>query len=157
MEFLNLIGQSKIASDYKDSLLDENGVSIYRVIVAFLPTVISYIFYDKIKQCNENSKNIDFIMNMSIFSAIFILFGIKFAIIARVSQYFEIYNVLLYPYILKCFDIKVRRFVTFSVLVLYFVYMSVLLPLGGNIVPYQYYYDYENEWMIDVNLKDLVN
>ena len=157
IEFLNLIGQSKIASDYKDSLLDENGVNIYRVIVAFLPTVISYIFYNKIKQSNEGMKNIDFMMNMSIFSAIFILFGIKFAVIARVSQYFEIYNVLLYPYILKCFDIKARRFVTFSVLVLYFVYMSVLLPSGGDIVPYQYYYDYENKWMIDVNLEDFVD
>lgn len=151
IKFLNLIGQSKMASDYKDALSEGNGISYLRVVVIFIPIILSYIYYNAIKSQNESNK-IDFIINLSLFGAIFMLFGLKFAILARTSQYFEIYIVLLYPYILNVFSKEEKRLLTFTIVIVYFLYMSVLLNSGGNLVPYQYYYDYKGEWMIDIDL-----
>ena len=151
IKFLNLIGQSKMASDYKDALSEGNGISYLRVIVIFIPIILSYIYYNAIKSQNKSNK-IDFIINLSLFGAIFMLFGLKFAILARISQYFEIYIVLLYPYILNAFTKEEKRLLTFTIVIVYFLYMSVLLNSGGNLVPYQYYYDYKGEWMIDIDL-----
>ena len=140
-----------MASDYKDALSEGNGISYLRVIVIFIPIILSYIYYNAIKSQNKSNK-IDFIINLSLFGAIFMLFGLKFAILARISLYFEIYIVLLYPYILNAFTKEEKRLLTFTIVIVYFLYMSVLLNSGGNLVPYQYYYDYKGEWMIDIDL-----
>lgn len=152
IKFLNLIGQSKMASDYKDALSEGNGISYLRVVVIFIPVILSYIYYNVIKNKNKNNK-IDFIINLSLFGAIFLLFGLKFAVLARISQYFEIYITLLYPYILNAFSKEEKRLLIFIIVIMYFLYMSVLLNSGGNLVPYQYYYDYKGQWMIDIDLR----
>lgn len=155
IKFLRIIGQTKIANDYQYALIEAGGVSYIRILVMFIPVILSCICHRSIKS-KFNDNRIDVLMNLSLFSAVFMIFALKFSVLARISQYFEIYNILLYTYILRVFEDKARRVITYVIMVSYFLYMCILIPNGGNLVPYQYYYNFEGQWMINVNLEELI-
>lgn len=85
-------------AEYKNSSYGTLSVNIFRILFAFIPVIFVFIL-------RHNSKlkipEINFIIIMSIFNAIFMLFAYYGAVYARFCIYFEFYPILLYPYIIK--------------------------------------------------------
>ena len=58
---------------------------------------------------------------------------------ARLTMYFDIYYLLMFPIIIKLFDKKANRVIAYSMVVGYFLYSTFLLLSGDAwIYPYKY-------------------
>lgn len=138
ISFLSLIGQNKLAEDYENAL-GNGGINSLRIVIALIPFVLAlvakkyiYAFYN-----GKKKEHIQFYMNIAIFYVLFVAVGIYNPIFARISQYFEIFLILLYPSLLEAFDERSKRIVVAAILGLYFIYMVYSLNNGGNMIPYQ--------------------
>lgn len=87
----------------------EGGSSILRTIVNMVPMGLAYIKRDELKKKWPES---DIFVNMALINCIFVGFGMANWIFNRFSLYFQLYNFILLPYIIKnCLYGKERRFV----------------------------------------------
>ena len=75
----------------------EQGANILRVFVAIVPVILAYLK----KEDLVKYENINFFINMSIINLIFMIFSLKTWIFARFTIYFNLYNFILLPYIIK--------------------------------------------------------
>ncbi|MFW0893121.1 EpsG family protein [Clostridium perfringens] len=111
-----LLGNSKYA-DYQN--FNEGGSNILRVIVFAIPVILSYIKRDKLKEWPEANV----FVNMSLISFLIMGFSLYNWIFARFTIYFQLYNFILFPYIIKnCFLGSERRLIYYYFLVCYFLF-----------------------------------
>lgn len=136
---IDMIGQQKMVNDYGTYNINDNGANIFRILVAFAPVVISFIYYKKIK---KNNDKVDLIINMSLMGALFMLAAGRITILARFSNYFICFQVLLIPEFTVIFTKDSRRLYRMIVCLLYFIYMCNLLPLDSDLLPYKFIFNY---------------
>lgn len=92
--------------------VEDDGVNIIRVLVMVVPVLISFICRGLIDQ--ENDSYINICVNMSIACASFYFLGVFTSgiLIGRIPIYFELYNLILLPWLLNhCFTPNSRKLI----------------------------------------------
>lgn len=138
ISFLNLIGQEKMANDYSNYNYSDGGINILRVLVALVPVLLSFVFYKKL---SKNNSKIDILINMSLLNLVFLLFGTQMTVLARISNYFAIFNTLLIPEIANLFKGNDKVLFIGITLILFFIYMVLILPVDSNLLPYEFIFN----------------
>ena len=75
----------------------ERGANILRVFVAMVPVILAYLR----KEDLEEWENGIIFTNMAIINLVFMIFSLKTWIFARFTIYFNLYNFILLPYIIR--------------------------------------------------------
>ncbi|MBR5246886.1 MAG: EpsG family protein [Clostridia bacterium] len=135
IDFLDSIGQSKMAEDYADFEELRAGVNFIRIVVAAVPVFLSFVFYPTLK---SNNKHIDFIINMCVMNLIFLLCGNRLTIMARFATYFNVALPLLVPEFVKVFKNDSKGFARGLIYIAYFGHMLILLPNDSGLLPYRF-------------------
>src|SRR5690625_5090692 len=104
-------------SDYEN--FDEGGSSIIRSIVAAASLFIAYLGREKLKVLFPKS---DYIVNMALLGFVFMLISTQNWIFARVSIYFELYQLILISWIIKLFSIRDGRVLYYAIIIFYLIY-----------------------------------
>ena len=128
--FFSVLGDSSY-TEYADSMMQSDiGCSFTRVLVNSVPVILSYIYRNKLKETWSES---NIFINISLINLIFMSFALYHWIFARVGIYFQFYNMVLLPYIIKnCFeDKKEKRIIYYLFIVCYFVFFYYEQVIGG--------------------------
>ncbi|MEG1311459.1 MAG: EpsG family protein [Romboutsia sp.] len=119
------------------SEFDEGGSSVMRTIVNAVPVILAYL---KRKELKEKWNNSNIFVNISIINLVFVAFGMFNWIFNRFTIYFQLYNFILIPYILKnCTEGKEKRLFYFGFIVCYFIFFYREQVMGMNLI---YHSDY---------------
>lgn len=102
---------------YKD--FNEGGANTIRVAVEAAPLTLAYFGRDKLRELFPKS---DYIVNMALLGAVFMLISTQNWIFARFSIYFGLYQLILIPWVVKAFAEKDQKFIYYAILVCYFIY-----------------------------------
>ncbi len=113
---------------YKD--FDEGGANLLRVAVTAVPLVIAYLGREKLKRILPAS---DSIVNMALLGLVFMLISTKSWIFARVSIYFELYELILISWVVKLFREKDQKVIYFAIIVCYLIYFYYEHVISLNI------------------------
>ena len=111
------------------STFDEGGANILRVVISAAPLFLAYIGRDKLRQ---EFPKIDYIVNMSILGLLFMIISTQSWIFARVSIYFNLYQLILISWILEAFIKKDQKFLYYCIIVLYFAYYYYEMVISLN-------------------------
>ena len=109
-------------SHYINNILMESdqGANMFRALVAFIPVLLSFMYRKKLK-LKMNYYNI--YVNFSLLNFIVISFASYNWIFARLSIYFDLYNLVLVPAIFYyCFDKKTKIILQYVAICFYLVY-----------------------------------
>jgi transmembrane protein EpsG len=122
---------SRYAS-YQGAILTggEGGASIFRVLVAAVPVVMAYLGRHKLR---EEWAESNVFVNMSLINLIFMIFSLMNWLFARFAFYFQPYNFVLLPYMIKIlFNRQEKQFVYLLFIICYlaFFYYEQALTLG---------------------------
>lgn len=133
---INLLNATdSIYADYEDWLvMQDQGANALRFGLAAVPGIMGLLFWKQLRQQREDAGTL---LNLSIINALFMLIATKHWIFARFSMFFGIYNILLWPEILKCFEPQSRRFMRWGVMAVYFVYFWLIVHTDSNLLPYE--------------------
>ncbi|CAG9613768.1 Transmembrane protein EpsG [Bacillus rhizoplanae] len=102
---------------YKD--FHEGGANILRVAVDAAPLILAYFGRERLRELFPKS---DYIVNMALLGAVFMLISTQNWIFARFAIYFGLYQLILISWVVKLFTKKDQKFVYYAILVCYFVY-----------------------------------
>ncbi|GKU75842.1 EpsG family protein [Paenibacillus sp. L3-i20] len=105
----------------------EGGSNFIRVLVSITPLVIAYIGRERLRELFPNS---DIFVNLSILSAILMIISTQNWIFARLTIYFNLYQLVLIGWVIKLFREKDQRLVYLvmvSLFVFYFFYENVII------------------------------
>ncbi|MFC0269959.1 EpsG family protein [Metabacillus herbersteinensis] len=97
----------------------EGGANFIRVAVNATPIIIAFFGRHKLRELWPKS---DYIVNLSIISAMFIIISTQNWIFARFNIYFDLYNLILISWIAMLFKERNKKFICYGILVLYFCY-----------------------------------
>ena len=113
------------------SSFNEGGANIIRVVVSAAPLVLAYIGRERMRQVFPK---IDFIVNMSILGLLFMIISTQSWIFARVSIYFNLYQLILVSWVLEAFTKKDQRFLYYCIIILYvaYYYYEMVISLGRD-------------------------
>jgi transmembrane protein EpsG len=109
----------------------EGGANILRVAVNIAPLVIAFLGREKLRKIMPNS---DFIVNMSIIGAVFMIISTQNWIFARFSIYFDLYQLILISWLVKLFRKQDEWFVYYGILICYGIYFFYENVLSLNIM-----------------------
>lgn len=135
IEFLENMGQSKLASDYSEFDELRSGVNPMRILVAAIPVVLSYFYYDRLKKHNAH---IDFMINMAVLNLLFLLCGYQLTVLVRFNAYFNLALPLLIPEFINIFTDSSKKLASLLFYGLYFFHMLLLLPNDSGLIPYNF-------------------
>jgi transmembrane protein EpsG len=121
----------------------DKGAHFLRFIVALVPLFLGVIFYEKIKRTRVD---VDILLNISLLNAMLMLLALKDFIFARFTIFTDLYVIFLLPLFLKVFKRKDYLIVGYVILLCYFVYMYLLLPVDSNLLPYRTIFESEQPW-----------
>ncbi|MEH6947946.1 EpsG family protein [Bacillus sp. JJ634] len=116
-------------SDY--SSFDEGGANIIRVAVSAAPIILAYLGREKLREVFPKS---DYIVNMSILGLVFMVISTQSWIFARVSIYFNLYQLILISWIIEAFSKRDQKLMYYSILVLYFIFYYYENVISLNII-----------------------
>ena len=134
IEFLEMIGQDKLASDYANAMTD--GSSLLRMIVYIVPAIIGIFYYDKMKR---KYQNIDSEIILILLASFFMLLSTKYWLFARVALYFYMHTIVFLPKLDCAFAKNSKKIGMLLVATLYFAYMCIMLLRGdGGCLPYNF-------------------
>ena len=133
ISFLMVIGQIKMAEDYSNYEILRSGINVLRIIVAALPVIISFCYYDTLK---ANNSQIDVSINMCLLNLVMLIGAFQITTLARFSQYFNLYQAILIPDFVNLFRKEFRMIAMVAIVLLYFLHMIVLLPRDSGLLPY---------------------
>ena len=131
--FGNFVVGTRYEEYTNGSNMDDDGVNIFRVLVAAVPVIMSFFYYKKYPKDEEANV----LINFSLINFLFLCLATQSTIIARFNMYFEPYNLLLYPKFLKMFKKEERYLYIFVLATCFFAYMYLLLPVDSNLLPYR--------------------
>lgn len=134
--FENIVSGTRY-EDYTSISKTDDGVNIFRVLVAMVPVALSLIYYNKLKEDKENK----YLINFSALNFLILLLATQSTIISRFTMYFELYNLLLYPKILRALNKNERYIFIFLLCLCFFIYMCLLLPVDANLLPYRTFWE----------------
>lgn len=134
-QFLDILAET-VGQDYAETLYASGGSSMLRTLVAAVPVGLSFIGRRIIRK--EDDKYLNLCVNMSLVCALlyFLSSFTNGILIGRMPMYFQVYNLLLLPWLIKhCFEAKSRRILTIICIVCYLFYFIYQATIAGN-----YYY-----------------
>ncbi len=135
INFLESIGQTKMAADYAEVAKNE-GSGFLRFIVALVSVIIGYFYKEKLE---VQFRNVNNELILCLFGALFMLLSMRYWIFGRVSSYFSLSQILFIPKLYKVFSKNSQKIGCAMILFLYFAYMIALLIHGeGNYYPYNF-------------------
>lgn len=123
--FINLLTpllKSTQYSHYMDSILTDSsqGANILRALVAFVPVFLSFVYRKKLRL---HMKYYSIYTNFSLLNFMVIFFASYNWIFARLSIYFDLYNLILLPAIFYyCFDKKTKIILQYVAVCFYLIY-----------------------------------
>lgn len=124
------------------SEFQEGGSSFIRTIINAVPVVLAFIKRDILSQKLKNS---NIFVNFSIINLIFVAFGMANWIFNRFSIYFQLYNMILLPFIIRdCFPKRERRIIYFLFIVGYFIFFFREQVIGFSEAYHSNYLNIEN-------------
>ena len=130
-----LISSNSRYSNYETTLSQTDlGANILRFGLTAVPPIFSIMLWRLLKQTGRDTGTL---VNLSIINACFMMIATKNWIFARFCMFFGIYNILLWPRILECFEPKSKRFVTIGVVAVYFLYFWLIVHTDSNLLPYR--------------------
>ncbi len=102
--FLSITGElfeNTSFSEYSEAIMDIDGSNILRLVVAAIPVVLVLIKRRKLLELDDKVMNV--CVNMSIFNLCFMILSTSAGSVffGRIAAYFDIFNILVYPFILK--------------------------------------------------------
>lgn len=125
--------QSKY-SIYKEMLLQTNqGAHILRFAFTCLPVAVAIYARKVLKYQRED---IGILLNISLINALFMLISVRHWIFARYCMFLGIFNIILWPELLKCFEVRSRRIVELCVICVYMLYFWLIVHTDSNLLPY---------------------
>lgn len=110
-----------------DQFANDDGVHPLRVILFFVPVLLSFIFRKKLKEAND--PQIDLCVNMSIIACGLYFIGMFTSgiLVGRLPIYCELYNFILYPYIFNhCFTPPSRSIMYGACTLCYLVFFIIM-------------------------------
>lgn len=113
---------SFLGKEYADGSFSGEGVNIFRLLVAWAPIALSFLVRNELSQSGEKIDNL--FMNFSTLNAA-IMFAALFGTanyIARTANYFQIFQALSIPWILKFFNRETRTLLKPVIIICYFAY-----------------------------------
>ena len=121
---------SSYRGGYDSNAFSGEGVNIFRVLVSWVPLVLSFIVKDRIR--DNRAQNI--IINLSMLNAVIMFLGLfgTANYFARLANYFLVFQTISLPVIIRYFD-KERRYLTVGSIIgfsAYFAYANIF-ALGG--------------------------
>lgn len=120
---INLLLSDTEYRDVISQFASDDGVNIIRVIISLVPVIMYFILRKNYKE--SNSDEIKPIVNMCIMNSLVLLLGVFTSgiYIGRFSIYFDIFTLILYPYIFKnLLKTKDKPLILFCYILLYFIY-----------------------------------
>lgn len=88
------------------------GVNIFRIMVAWVPLILSFLGRNELKYSEDREKNI--IVNLMMVNAVIMFVGLfgTANYFARLANYFLIFQTIAFPYILKLFRREIENMLT---------------------------------------------
>lgn len=130
-----LISTESSYSNYETMLLqDDMGANILRFGLTAVPPILSMVFWNQLSQAGKDA---EILTNISLINACFMFIATQNWVFARVCMFFGIYNILLWPLVLDCFDPKSKRLMIVGVTVVYFSYFWLIVHTDSNLLPYE--------------------
>lgn len=130
-----LISSESNYANYETTLSQTDmGANILRFGLTAVPAILSIVFWRYLKL---QGKDAEILVNLSVINSCFMLIATKNWIFARFCMFFGIYNILLWPRILDCFEPRSKRIMTAGVIVVYFAYFWLIVHTDSNLLPYQ--------------------
>ncbi|MCM3735037.1 EpsG family protein [Bacillus cytotoxicus] len=114
--FFAAIGDTQYGH-YKD--FHEGGANILRVAVDAAPLILAYFGRERLRELFPKS---DYVVNMALLGAVFMLISTQNWIFARFTIYFGLYQLILISWVVKLFTKKDQKFIYYAIVVCYFVY-----------------------------------
>lgn len=117
--------------EYEEVLMEGGGgSSIMRVIINAVPIALAYMKREKLKEAWPES---NIFVNMSLINLISVVFALYNWVFARFQIYFQLYNFVLLPYIIKtCFNRREERdLIYYCFIVCYFIFFYYEQVIGG--------------------------
>lgn len=135
IEFLEMIGQNKLAEDYADATTDGSG--LLRAFVHLLPAIIGLMYKRIILRDHKGAESE---IMLILISGIFMLFSTKYWLFGRVATYFNIHTIIFLPKLESIFTKNSKQTAMLLMSLLYFAYMCAMLLHGdGGCLPYTFY------------------
>lgn len=117
--FENLLERTQY-DNYIDSLDSFKGTNTLRIIVSAIPVLLAFVFRKRLK---ASLPNYDIYVNFSLLNFLIMLFASYSWIFARISMYFDLYNLILLPAIIYyCFERRTMILVGYFTIVCYLIY-----------------------------------
>ncbi|WP_164667383.1 EpsG family protein [Virgibacillus doumboii] len=110
---------------------EEGGANFLRVAVMGAPLFIAYLGRERLKEIMPNS---DYIVNMSLMGLIFMIIATQNWIFARVSIYFELYQLILISWIVKVFRERDQKIIYIAIIACYLAYFYFENVINLNIM-----------------------
>jgi transmembrane protein EpsG len=114
---LALLENTSYGKDYKD--FNEGGANFIRVVIYAVPVIIAFIGRERLRAL---CPKIDYVVNLSILSLVFMIISTQNWIYARFTIYFGLYNLILLSWIVKIFPEKQQRLIYYLIVLFYFSY-----------------------------------
>lgn len=132
MELASQILGSKVET-YKEST--EKGTSIIRIAIFFIPVILSYLKRDELNKKWMESR---IFVNITMLSALVMLFSKMHWVFARFTLYLQPYTFILMAYMVKnVFKGSERRLLYYGLVVCYSVFFFIECPSNLNNIPYK--------------------
>lgn len=135
IDFLENIGQTKMAEDYSDLESLRSGVSVFRILVAGIPVLVAFCYYPKLRRQNTH---IDLVVNLCVMNLLFLLCGYRVTLMSRFAIYFNLGLPLLIPEFVNIFTKNSRRLGAILIFLIFFLHMIILLPNDSGLIPYNF-------------------
>lgn len=131
--WLHLFTETEMGSGYAEALTVSKGTNFIRVLVAAVPCILAFAERDIIAL--ENDKFINLCVIMSIVSLCFYILSsvTSGVLLGRLPNYFEIYNLILLPWLLnRGFERRSKKIVTAVCIVLYLFFFYYQMTQAWN-------------------------
>ena len=130
-----LIESGSAYANYEETLARlDLGANFLRFALTAVPVLFGCFAWKYLRQQRED---VGMLLNISLINALFMLLATRNWIFARICMFFGIYNILLWPEILKCFEKKSRILMTWGVVIVYFAYFWLIVHTDSNLLPYR--------------------
>ncbi|OBZ12311.1 EpsG family protein [Bacillus sp. FJAT-26390] len=107
---------------------EEGGASVIRVFVFAIPLIIAFLGREKLRVLFPKS---DILANLSVIGIVLMIISTQNWIFARMTIYFNLYQLILIGWIVKLFREKDQKFIYFAILIFYllFFYFESVITL----------------------------
>lgn len=121
-------------SHYADAVYSSSGVNIFRILVWWVPVILTFVYRREIEAIHDNAANI--CVNYSLMNALIYTYAGTMGgfLIGRLSEYFTIYTFLLYPFLFQSVIKNANRrtiYTLFVIAFLTFYFYQIMIVYNG--------------------------